>query len=90
MTPEPKSKYTYLSGTTKALGASWDVLQVLYYHEDSGVRSANNFTIARDASGMIMRKTDSDPEQWEVITDPDDLRVFQHCFDERNKLAAAE
>jgi hypothetical protein len=63
---------------------------VRYYHEDSGVRSANNFTIARDASGMIMRKTDSDPERWEVITDPDDLRIFQHCFDERNRLAAAE
>jgi hypothetical protein len=39
---------------------------------------------------MIMRKTDSDLEQWEVITDPGDLRVFQHCFDERNRLAAAE
>ena len=84
-----RDKVTYRPGTSEALGLGWDVMQVIYSREEGGVmRIAHSFTIARDASGAIRRKTDSLPERWEVIKDPDDYRVFHACFTERNRLAA--
>jgi hypothetical protein len=88
MTPEPKTTYTYRSGTSEGLGVGWDVLQVIQRREDSGVRIANSVLIARDASGTIMRGTDLN--RWEIIKAPDDLRVFQNFFDERDRLAAEQ
>lgn len=91
--PAPNSEtVTYRSITSEALealGPGWDAMQVIYSREDGGViRIANSFTIARDASGAIMRKTESLPERWEVVKDPDVYRGFEACFDERDKLAA--
>ena len=60
-------------------------MQVVY--RQAG-RIANSFVISRDANGIIMRKTDIVLERWEVVKDPDDLRGFQHLFDERDRLAA--
>jgi hypothetical protein len=88
-TVEPKTDVIYRSGTSEGLGVGWDVMLVLYRQEDGGqMRLANSFAIARDASGNIIRKIDSYPEQWEVVSDADDLRGFQQCFDERDRLAA--
>lgn len=37
-----KSEVTYLSGTNDALGAGWDVMQVVFKQEDAGhMRIAN-------------------------------------------------
>jgi hypothetical protein len=80
---------TYLSGTSEALGPGWDVMQVVYKCEDHGVmRIANHFVIARHPDGTVLRKTDIILDRWERITDADDFRGFQNCFDDRDKLAA--
>ena|ERR1700677_1501473 len=62
----------------------WDMLQVIYSQEG---RVLDHFVIARDAAGTIVRKTDVFLERWEIITDADDMRGFQRCFDERDRLA---
>jgi hypothetical protein len=86
---EPNATVTYLSGTNDALGAGWDVMQVVYKREDRGVlRIANSFVIARDMSGTIIRKTDIILDRWEVVRDEDVLRGFHKCFDDRDRLAA--
>jgi hypothetical protein len=72
---------TYKSGTHPTQG--WDVMQVIY---SQGGRALNSFVIARDAAGTIVRKIDSFPEQWEIINNADDLRGFQRCFEERDRL----
>lgn len=88
--PEPNSKtVTYRSGTNEALGPGWDVMQVVYHKEDGGVmRIANSFVVARDATGKIIRKTDVLLDRWEAVNEKDLLRGIQHCFDERDRLAA--
>lgn len=87
--PEPKSEVIYRSGTNEALGAGWDVLQVVYRREDSGtMRIANSFVIARDAAGKIIRKTDVILDRWEVVNDEKELAGYRHCFAERDRLAA--
>ena len=65
----------------------WDAMQVIYSQEG---RILNHFVIARDAAGTIVRKTDVFLERWEIITDADDLRGFQKCFDERDRLAVEQ
>jgi hypothetical protein len=75
----------YQSGTSDALGAGWDVMQVIYKGEG---RITNHFLIARDARGAIMRKTDIVLEKWEVISEEELLRALQNCFNDRDKLAA--
>lgn len=86
-TPERKSEVIYRSGTNDGLGAGWDVMQVIYRHDDDGqVRIRNSFVIARDPSGKIIRKTDILLDRWEVVDDEDMLRSFQRCFDERDRL----
>lgn len=88
--PEPNSKtVTYRSGTNEALGLGWDVMQVVYHKEDGGVmRIANSFVAARDTTGKIIRKTDVLLDRWEAVNEKDLLRGIQHCFDERDRLAA--
>jgi hypothetical protein len=89
METKPITEVTYQSGTNEALGASWDVMRVVYRTEDHGqLRIANTFVIARDFSGKIIRKTDIVLDRWEVVTDEEMLRGFQNCFDERDSLAA--
>ena len=73
---------TYKSGTHPTQG--WDVMQVIY-SEQSHI--LNSFVIARDLAGTIVRKTDIVLDRWEIINDPDDLRGFQKCFDDRDRLA---
>jgi hypothetical protein len=83
MTPEPQpTTVTYKSGTHPTQG--WDVMQVVY---SQGGRAINSFVIARDTAGTIVRMIDSFPEQWEITNNADDLRGFQKCFDDRDKLA---
>ncbi len=84
-TPEPKTTVTYYSGTDGALGAGWDVMRVVYRREDG---EQNSFVIARDAGEKIIRKTDLILDRWEVVSDEEALRQCQHCFDERDRLAA--
>ena len=63
-------------------------MQVIYQQEENGVkRIVNFFVIGRDAVGTIVRKTDIVLDRWEIINDPDDLRSFQKCFDDRDRLA---
>jgi len=89
MTTETKSEVIYLSGENEALGAGWDVMQVVFKREDGGnMRIANSAMIARDASGKIIRKTDILLDRWEVVNDEELLREFERCFDERDRLAA--
>src|SRR5258708_2677915 len=91
MTQEPKTDLIYRSGTNEALGAGWDVMQVVYRREDSGhMRIADSFVIARDAGGKIIRKTDILLDRWEVVSDEETLRAYQHQFDERDRLAGEE
>ena len=73
---------TYKSGTHPTRG--WDAMQVIYSQNS---RILNHFLIARDAAGTIVRKTDIVLDRWEIITDADDLRDFQKCFDDRDRLA---
>jgi hypothetical protein len=89
MAQEPKSEVSYLSGTNDALGAGWDVMQVVHKREDGGhMRIAGSFLIARDASGKIIRKTDIMLDRWEVVNDEEMLRVCRQAFDDRDRLAA--
>jgi len=86
-TPESKSEVIYQSGTNEALGAGWDVMQVVYRNNDDGqMRTRNSFVIARDLGGKIIRKTDILLDRWEVVNDEETLRSFEHCFDERDRL----
>ena len=90
-TPERQSPtiVIYRSGTSEALGAGWDVMQVVYRHEDRGVmHTANSVVIARDASGTIVRKTDILLDRWEVVSDEETSRAYRECFDNRDRLAA--
>ena len=73
---------TYKSGTHPTQG--WDTMRVIY---SQGGRVLNSFIIARDAAGTIVRKTDIVLDRWEIINNPDDLRDFRKCFDDRDKLA---
>jgi hypothetical protein len=73
---------TYKSGTHPTQG--WDTMQVVY---SQGSRILNHFLIARDAVGTIVRKTDIVLDRWEIVNDADDLRDFQKCFDDRDRLA---
>jgi hypothetical protein len=72
---------TYKSGIHPTKG--WDTMQVVYSQKG---RILNHFLIARDAAGTIVRKTDIVLERWEIITDANDLRDFQKCFDDRDRL----
>jgi hypothetical protein len=83
--PELNTTVTYYSGTDPALGAGWVVMRVVCRREDG---EQNSFVIARDAGGNIIRKTDIMLERWEVVSDENDLREYQHCFDERDRLTA--
>jgi len=60
-------------------------MRVVYSREDG---EQDSFVIARDAGGKIIRKADLILDRWEVVSDLETLRDFQHCFDERNRLAA--
>jgi hypothetical protein len=59
-------------------------MQVIYSQEG---RAINSFVIARDGVGTIVRKTDIVLDRWEIVNDADDLRGFQKCFDDRDRLA---
>ena len=87
-TPQKQSPTTieYRSGTSEGLGAGWDVIHVIRRSKER----ADSAVIARDASGTIMRKTDSVPETWEIISDEETLRVCRERFDHRDRLAAEE
>jgi hypothetical protein len=85
-TPEKQSPatVTYLSGTSAALGPEWDVMQVAY--RSIGIGASH--TIARNASGTIIRKIDSSPKRWVVVNDEDSLRAYREWFDNRDGLLA--
>lgn len=84
-TPELTTNVTYKSGTNEALGAGWDVMQVVARRNDG---EQNSFMIARDAGGNIIRKTDIILDRWEVVSDEESLKTFRHCFNERDRLVA--
>jgi len=73
---------SYKSGIHPTQG--WDAMQVIYSQEG---RILNHFLIARDAAGTIFRKTDIVLDRWEIINDADDLRNFQKCFSDRDRVA---
>jgi hypothetical protein len=79
-TPE-QQPIIYKSGTSPALGTGWDVMLV---HTGQG-----SVALGRDATGKIMRKTDSVPETWEIVIDEESLRVCREYFDHRDKLHEA-
>lgn len=79
-TPE-EQPIIYTSGTSPALGTGWDVM-----HVQTGQGSVE---LGRDATGKIMRKTDSAPETWEMVIDQESLRMCQKYFDHRDKLRQA-
>ena len=91
-TPEKQSPTTliYRSGTSQALAPDWDVLEVSRKRKDHGVTSTNSVFIARDAGGTIVRKVDSAPEKWVLVSDEETLRVCQGRFDHRDRLAVEE
>jgi hypothetical protein len=71
----------------------WDVMQVVYQTEDPSTgekRIGNSFVIARTQEGFVLRKVDLVLDQWERITDEEDLRYFLSCFNNRDKLLAEE
>ena len=62
-------------------------MQVVYLHEENGAeRIVGSFVIARHPDGTILRNIDLD--KWEKITDDEDLKKCQKCFDDRDKAAA--
>lgn len=76
--PEQEPPIIYKSAMSPALGAGWDVLLVSQSNRGS-------IALARHADGTIMRKTDSVPETWEVISDEEMLRLARQSFDNRDK-----
>jgi hypothetical protein len=74
---------TYLSGPSDNLGAGWDVMHVIRKRDGVMVET---FVIGRDAGGKFMRKLDSYPEKWEVLTEERDLRICRQHFDSRDEL----
>jgi hypothetical protein len=86
-TSEPGIEVTYRSGISNSLGPEWDILQVAFSNEGQVM---NSFLIARTDRGHIIRKTDLILDRWEVVTTEVDLRDFQHCFDERDRLQYSE
>lgn len=67
--------------------AGWDVLNVVYLQEENGTKQLlGSHVIARHPDGRIIRKIDFN--KWETITDEEDLRRCQKCFDGRDKAAA--
>src|SRR5882762_7370260 len=76
----------YRSGTANGLDG-WDVMQVVYLHEESGAEQiVGSVVIARHPDGTILRNIDLN--KWEKITDEEDLKKRQKCFDDRDKAAA--
>ncbi len=76
----------YRSGTAYGLDG-WDVMQVVYQHEENGAKQIlGSFAIARHPDGTILRNIDLN--KWEKITDEEDLKGYQKCFDDRDKAAA--
>jgi hypothetical protein len=76
-----EQRIIYKSGTSPALGTGWDVMLV-----QTGQGSV---ALGRDATGRIMRKTDSVPETWEMVIGEESLRVCREYFDHRDKLREA-
>jgi hypothetical protein len=76
----------YRSGTAHGLDG-WDVMHVVYQHEANGARQiVGSFVIARHPDGTILRNLDLN--KWEKITNEEDLKGYQKCFDDRDKAAA--
>jgi len=71
----------YKSETSTALGAGWDVMLVQ--------TGKGSLALGRDATGKIMRKTDSVPETWEIVIDEESLRACREYYDHRDKLRLA-
>jgi hypothetical protein len=90
MSQEKVTGVTYKSGTHPT--QSWDVMQVILHTEDAAgtKRIGQSFVIARDANESILRRTDVLLDQWEIITDEDDLRYFRSHFDRRDKSRVEE
>jgi hypothetical protein len=65
---------------------NWEVMQVVGKYENGTV--AISYVLARDAAGIILRKTDIVLERWEIVTDEEDLRICRKHFDDRDALAA--
>jgi hypothetical protein len=69
----------------------WDVMQVVAVNENAATgqrRPVTSFTLARDAEGKILRKTDIFEERWEIVTDPGDLKDFGEFFAMRDRAQA--
>jgi hypothetical protein len=71
----------YKSGTLPNK-PGWDVLLVIYKSHGTFI---NSFVIALDEDGSILRRVDPFLDQWERITNEDDLRQFRACFDARDE-----
>jgi hypothetical protein len=83
---EKANSVVYRSGTADGLDG-WDVMQVVYLHEEKGAKQVvGSFVIARHPDGIILRKIDIN--KWEKITNEEDLLGYRKCFDDRDKAAA--
>jgi len=81
------TKVKYGSGT-RATEKSWDVLQITFEFKDRAESPDEFHTIARKPDGTFMKRTNIDPEQWDIAKTEEDLRFCQHHFDQWDRLAA--
>jgi hypothetical protein len=66
-------------------------MQVVAVNENAatGQRTpVTSFTLARDAEGKILRKTDIFEGRWEIVSDPGDLKGFRGFFVMRDRAQA--
>jgi len=88
MLDEKADSVVYRSDTANGL-VGWDVMEVVYLQAKQVVGS---FVIARHPDGTILRRfadgTIILKNKWEEVTDEEDLRRYQKCFDDRDRAAA--
>ena len=88
MLDEKADSVVYRSDTANGL-VGWDVMEVVYLRAKQVVGS---FFIARHRDGTILRRfadgTIILKNKWEEVTDQEDLRRYQKCFDDRDRAAA--
>jgi hypothetical protein len=84
-------RLVYRSGPSGCLGPQWDTIQVILQREDHGaMRTAASILLARNGSGVIIRKTDFLLDGWEQVTDEDALRACHEFFENRDRLMAEQ
>ena len=78
---------------THATETTWDVLQIIHQYKDASgsmIRPDDYITFARRPDDTVVRRINITPEEWEIITDEEQLRVIREQFDTGDRLSAEQ